>query len=78
MVCSYISEKIYSKIIVGQSHYSVGKRYCRRCEIFFIMRVSLSVLRNATQDYFHKIKKTIVKTSDDSRVYLLNINIPYL
>jgi hypothetical protein len=44
----------------------------------FIMRVSLSVLRYATQDYFRKIKKTIAKTSDDSRVYLLNINIPYL
>ena len=78
MVCSNICEKIYSKIIVGQSHYSVGKRYCIRREIFFIMRVSLSVLRNATQDYFRKIKKTIAKTGDDSRVSLLNINILYL
>ena len=35
MVCRNICEKIYSKIIVGQSHYSDGKKYCRRCEIYF-------------------------------------------
>ena len=29
-----IYEKIYSKIIVYQSHYSLGKKYCRRCEIY--------------------------------------------
>ena len=34
MVCRNICERIYSKIIVGQSHYSVGKKYCRRCEIY--------------------------------------------
>jgi hypothetical protein len=32
MVCRNICEKIYSKIIVGQPHYSFGKKYCRRCE----------------------------------------------
>jgi hypothetical protein len=26
----------YSKIVVGQSHYSVGKKYCRRCECYFV------------------------------------------
>ncbi|HTH23235.1 MAG TPA: hypothetical protein VL854_13535, partial [Nitrososphaeraceae archaeon] len=35
MVCRNICERLYSKIIVGQSHYSVGKKYCRRCEIYF-------------------------------------------
>ena len=29
MACRNICEKIYSKIVVGESHYSVGKRYCR-------------------------------------------------
>jgi hypothetical protein len=28
--------KIYSKIVVGESHYSVGKKYCRRCERYFV------------------------------------------
>jgi hypothetical protein len=37
MVCRNICEKIYSKIIVGQPHYSVGKKYCRRCECYFII-----------------------------------------
>jgi rRNA maturation endonuclease Nob1 len=32
MVCRNICENMYSKIIVGQSHYSDGKKYCRRCE----------------------------------------------
>src|SRR5215207_4547354 len=32
MVCRNICERIYSKIVVGESHYSVGKKYCRRCE----------------------------------------------
>jgi hypothetical protein len=36
MVCRNICERIYSKIVVGESHYSVGKRYCRRCECFFV------------------------------------------
>jgi hypothetical protein len=33
-----ICEKIYSKIIVGESHYSLGKRYRRRCECYFITK----------------------------------------
>ena len=32
MVCRNICERISSRIIVGQSHYSLGKKYCRRCE----------------------------------------------
>src|SRR5215212_9020152 len=36
MVCRNICERIYSKIVVGQSHYSVGKKYCRRCECYFL------------------------------------------
>ena len=36
MVCRNICERIYSKIIVGQPHYSVGKKHCRRCECYFI------------------------------------------
>src|SRR5215207_8582035 len=36
MVCRNICERICSKIIVGESHYSVGKKYCRRCECYFI------------------------------------------
>lgn len=36
MVCRNICKKIYSEIVVCESHYSVGKRYCRRCECFFV------------------------------------------
>ena len=36
MVCRNRCDKISSKIIVGQSHYSDGKKYCRRCEHYFI------------------------------------------
>jgi hypothetical protein len=25
-------------MVVGQSHYSVGKKYCRRCECYFIIQ----------------------------------------
>jgi hypothetical protein len=34
MVCRNICERIYSKIQVGEANYSVGKKYCRRCEIY--------------------------------------------
>jgi hypothetical protein len=36
MVCRNICEKIHSEIIVGQSHYLAGKKYCRRCECYLI------------------------------------------
>jgi hypothetical protein len=36
-VVTYV-KKIYSKIVVGESHYSVGKKYCRRCERYFITK----------------------------------------
>jgi hypothetical protein len=36
MVCRNICERIYSKIVVGESHYLVGKKYCRRCECYFV------------------------------------------
>ena len=35
MVCRNICERLYSKIIVGKSPYQAGKRYCRRCEVYF-------------------------------------------
>jgi hypothetical protein len=38
MVCRNICERIYSKIVVGESHYSVDKKYCRRCECYFITK----------------------------------------
>src|SRR5215218_10550480 len=38
MVCRNICLRIYSKIEVGQSHYSVGKKYCRRYECYFITK----------------------------------------
>ena len=38
MVCRNICERIYSKIVVGESHYLVGKKYCRKCECYFITK----------------------------------------
>jgi uncharacterized paraquat-inducible protein A len=35
LVCRNICERIYSKkIVFGKSNYSVGKKYCRRCEVY--------------------------------------------
>jgi uncharacterized paraquat-inducible protein A len=35
LVCRNICERIYSKkILFGKSNYSVGKKYCRRCEVY--------------------------------------------
>jgi hypothetical protein len=36
MVCRNMCEKISSKIVVGESHYSLGKKYCRRCDCYFL------------------------------------------
>jgi rRNA maturation endonuclease Nob1 len=35
MVCRNLCERLYSKIIVGRSQYEAGKKYCRRCEVYF-------------------------------------------
>ena len=35
MVCRNLCERLYSKIIVGKSPYQDGKKYCRRCEVYF-------------------------------------------
>jgi rRNA maturation endonuclease Nob1 len=35
MVCRNICERIHSeKIIFGISNYSLGQKYCRRCEVY--------------------------------------------
>ena len=31
MACRNLCERLYSKIIVGKSHYEGDKKYCRRC-----------------------------------------------
>src|SRR5215213_5673436 len=38
MVCRNICERIYSKIVVDESHYFIGKKYCRRCKCYFITK----------------------------------------
>src|SRR6266567_1969130 len=35
MTCRNLCERLYSKYIVGKSHYEGGKKYCRRCEVYF-------------------------------------------
>jgi hypothetical protein len=35
MVCRNLCERLSSKIILGKSHYEGGKKYCRRCEVYY-------------------------------------------
>ncbi len=35
MVFRNLCERLYSKIIFGKSRYEGGKKYCRRCEVYF-------------------------------------------
>jgi hypothetical protein len=35
MACGNICERLYSKIIFGKSHYEGGKKYSRRCEVYY-------------------------------------------
>jgi len=35
MVCRNLCERLYSKIIFGKSHYEGGKKYCRRCDVYY-------------------------------------------
>jgi hypothetical protein len=39
MVCRNICLRSSSKMVVGQSHYSAGKKYSRRCECYFIAKM---------------------------------------
>ena len=34
LVCRNICERLYSKIVFGTSNYSLGQKYCRRCEVY--------------------------------------------
>jgi predicted amidophosphoribosyltransferase len=34
LVCRNIHERLYSKIIFGINNYSLGQKYCRRCEVY--------------------------------------------
>jgi hypothetical protein len=34
MVCRNICERMYSKVVFGISNYSLGQKYCRRCEVY--------------------------------------------
>ena len=36
MACRNPCERLDSKIIVGKSIYEEGKKYCRRCEVYFL------------------------------------------
>ena len=36
MTCRNLCERLDSKIIVGKSNYEEGKKYCRRCEVYFL------------------------------------------
>ena len=35
MVCRNLCERLYSKTIFGKSHYVGGKKYCRRCDVYY-------------------------------------------
>ena len=36
MACRNLCERLDSKTIVGKSIYEAGKKYCRRCEVYFL------------------------------------------
>jgi rRNA maturation endonuclease Nob1 len=36
MTCRNLCERLDTKIIVGKSIYEEGKKYCRRCEVYFL------------------------------------------
>ena len=33
MACRNICDRLYSKIVFGISNYSLGQKYCRKCEV---------------------------------------------
>ena len=35
MVCRNLCERLYFKTVFGKSHYESGKKYCRRCEVYY-------------------------------------------
>jgi hypothetical protein len=52
MVCRNLCERLYSKIIVGES-YGAGKKYCRRCVVYFTMRSSSLSLLLSSSKFIH-------------------------
>src|SRR5437879_1791891 len=35
IVCRNLCERLNSKIIVGESRHGAGKKYCRRCKVYY-------------------------------------------
>lgn len=69
MACRNICEKIYSKIIVGQPHYSFGKKYCRRCERYMFYQGKFCAccgmqLRTTPVETKYKVRMRQKKTLD--------------
>jgi hypothetical protein len=48
-------------MIVGQSHYSVGKKYCRRCECYFITERMFCEMQLRANPHCGKIYKEKVR-----------------
>jgi hypothetical protein len=49
LVCRNICEGYSKETIFGKSNYSVGKKYCRRCEVYLYNMYFLSLLRHAAK-----------------------------
>jgi hypothetical protein len=69
MACHNICVKIYSKIVVGESHYTVGKRYCRRCECYFVTDrkfcqcCGMHPITPSESEYKEKIRENLIAVS---------------
>ena len=79
MACRNLYERLYSKIIVGKSHYGDGKEYCRRCEIYLFLDgvfcpccgMALRTSPTNTRDKERLTKstfKTVITKADESRI----------
>ena len=79
MVCRNLCERLQSKIIFGKSHYEGGKKYCRRCEVYFYhdgkfcpcCGVALRMSPTNKRDKERLTKstfKTVITKADESRI----------
>jgi hypothetical protein len=55
MVCRNICERLCSKIIVGRRPYQDGKKYCRRCEVYFYQVDKFCQCCDVTSDHLRPL-----------------------
>jgi uncharacterized Zn finger protein (UPF0148 family) len=70
--------RLYSKIIFGKRHYEGGKKYCRRCEVYYYHHGVFCpccgmALRTSPTNKRDKERQLQLRREEEQDTYVMNI-----